>query len=539
MSEPAVATELSPSAVSYRYWLAAVLLIAAAVRLLFFTGLALGDDMVYAPQSMVFALLKGWPPPPYHWFTRIGLTIPTAGAISAFGTSPFVFVLVPFAASLAAVWLSFLVALEVRDLKFAVTVGILHAFYPLEVIFATHLFPDLPVGVLCAGSTIAWWRAVRSGRVHLAVLSGAILGAAFMVRETAVLCGPVFLTLLLYYRPARWAKLAVSCLLPFLAVIGAEALLYAMTAGDPLYRWHAILSVNTAPHEMIFPPAGQHHTGGFWTNPAVMSVSSEDFGPYVVLAAAGVLVGARDERLRALSLWFVVGFLWNYYGTTTPWTWRPLAPEPRYSASLTTPIVILTASLLHRLSDRSRMIATAALVASGIICAGLDQGATIRAPHKVLAGLNYGGNLALEPVEFYADWWERGLGKPEPFFYTSDAGRDALVDLLTTLAPDRVTVLGSKPYFALSPGRRPQFFQQLLDAGWTIDRVIPGRPTRSRAFVGRWLRFLPTQRTRADRILNPPGLTVLLRPGGTGAPQSRLRSPGSPGIETARAAARP
>lgn len=529
---------LFSSAVSYRCPLTALLLIAAVVRLLFFTGLALGDDMVYAPQSMVFALLKGWPPPPYHWFTRIGLTIPTAAAISVFGTSPFVFVLVPFAASLAAVWLSFRVALEVRNLEFAVTVGILHAFYPLEVIFATHLFPDLPVGVLCAASTYVWWLAVRSGRVRLAVLSGAILGAAFMVRETAVLCGPVFLSLLIYYRPSQPAKLAVSCLLPFLGVVGAEAVLYAMTAGDPLYRWHAILSADRAPHEMIFPPAGMHHSGGFWTNPLLMSISNEDFGPYVLLAAAGVLAGARDERLRPISLWFVVGFLWDYYGTTTPLAWRPLAPEPRYSAALTTPIVILTGYLLHRFSDRARKIAIVALVAIGIVCAGLDQGPTIRAPHKALAGLNYGGNIALEPVEFYADWWERGLGESEPFFYASNTGRGALVDLLATLAPDRATTLGSKPYFGLSPERRPQLFQQLLDAGWTVDRIIPGHPTPSRAFVGRWLRFVPTQEARAEGILNPPGLAVLRRPG-TSAPQS-WQQPARPSrSETARGAAQP
>src|SRR5438046_2731864 len=90
-----------------------ILGIAIVVRVAFFTGLALGDDVIYAPQSMVFALGKGWPPQLLHWCTRIGLTIPTSLFIRLLGPVPFAFVVVPFVASLGSICLSYRVAASV------------------------------------------------------------------------------------------------------------------------------------------------------------------------------------------------------------------------------------------------------------------------------------------------------------------------------------------------------------------------------------------------------------------------------------------
>src|SRR6266852_3036360 len=73
--------------------LAGLLGLALVVRLLFFTGMALGDDVFYATQAVALAESGSWPPEPYHWQTRLGMVLPTALAVKLLGPQPLAFVL--------------------------------------------------------------------------------------------------------------------------------------------------------------------------------------------------------------------------------------------------------------------------------------------------------------------------------------------------------------------------------------------------------------------------------------------------------------
>jgi hypothetical protein len=493
------------------YRLLAILGVAAIVRLWFFTGLALGDDVIYAPQSMVFALGKGWPPQPYHWCTRIGLTVPTAVVIALVGRVRAAFVALPFAASLASVWLSYRAGRDVFGARFAGTAGFLHAFYPLEVVFATHLFPDLPVGVLSAAGIYVWWRSLRSSSVRSAVWSGVLVGAAYLVRETAVICIPVFLALLIYERPRNWLTLATACAAPAVLVLVAESSLYGVTTGDPLYRLRSVTGQLDNPLSME-GMAMSTFGGGFWMDPLLMTVTSQDFGPFMLIAIVAIIVGARDSRLIPFALWLVVGFAWTFYGTTVPWRWQPLMRDPRYVAFVTVPVIVLSTSLVDPLRPGLRNTALVILASLGICCAALDQGPTVRVPHAALLQESYLDQLTLEPFEYYGAWWEHGLNTPPPFFFGTDAGRQSMVVLFRTLTPTQARAINMNRYFALSVERRPDLYGQLLNSGWTVHRVIPGQPRFGRAIVGRLLRLLPTQRERAERILHPAGLVVLENP---------------------------
>jgi hypothetical protein len=485
---------------------------AAVVRLIFFTGHALGDDVFYASQAMAFADKHGWPPAPYHWYTRIGLTGPTAAVIALWGPVPAAFVAIPFAASLASVWLSFRVAMDVADLEFATMVGVLHAFYPLELIYATHLFPDVPVGVLCAVSLYAWWRSLRADDPRWALASGALLGTAYLVRETAFMCAPVFVAFLLYYRSPRLVRLVPICILPFAAIMAAECLLYWVSAGDMMYRWRSMALQQDNPANISLVAASAFG-GGFWSDPLLMTVSSQDFGPFLLVAAAGVWRARASRAATVVALWLAVGFLWTYYGTTVPWRWMPLQRDPRYAAFLTTPAVIMAAYALAGLQRRARTAAVVCLALLGLACAAADQGASIRAPHAALLKKGYGATLSLEPLEFYGAWWESGLSAPPPFSCASGVGRESLVALFEALGSARIVDIESTRYFAFSPDRRPDLLPRMLASGWTPDSVIPAHPILGRKLIGHLLQMVPSQVKRAERLLNPPGLIVLMRAG--------------------------
>ena len=507
--------------------------VAAVVRLVFFTGLALGDDVFYASEAMAFANKHGWPPLPYHWYTRIGLTGPTAAAIALLGPAPAAFVAVPFAASLASVWLSFRVALDVGDLEFATIVGVLHAFYPLELIYATHLFPDVPGGVLCAASVYAWWRSLRADDVRWALASGALLGVAYLVRETAFMSAPVFLAVLVYCRSPRLLRLVPVCIMPFAAIVAGECLLYWASTGDFLYRWRSMVLQQENPANISLVTASSFG-GGFWSDPLLMSVSSQDFGLFMLVAGVGVWRSRANRAATVVALWLVVGFLWTYYGTTVPWRWMPLQRDPRYAAFLTTPTVIMAGCAVAGVQRRFRTAVVVSLALMGLACAAADQGASIRAPHSALLKQGYGRSLSLEPLEFYGAWWESGLSAPPPFSCASGVGRDSLLALFEDLGSDRIVDVESTRYFAFSPDRRPDLLPRMLASGWKVDAVIPARPILGRRLVGYALQNVPSQSKRAGRLLNPPGLIVLTRAGTEGRSSGRGAGPLPESLSTRR-----
>src|SRR5207237_584937 len=101
--------ELSPAS-RRAVTIGGLMLLALASRLAFFTGLSLGDDVFYALQATSHAFNHMWPPEPYHWQTRLGVTGPTALALLAFGKHPLTFVLWPLLASTLTVLVCYVIA---------------------------------------------------------------------------------------------------------------------------------------------------------------------------------------------------------------------------------------------------------------------------------------------------------------------------------------------------------------------------------------------------------------------------------------------
>src|SRR5262245_53235961 len=113
--------------------LSLVLALAVAVRLWYFTGLALGDDTLYAAQVIANARGGFWPPAPYHWHTRLGVTVPAALAVRLFGLHPLAFVLWPLAASLGGIVLAYRVGGDCGGPRAAWLAAVLAAAFPLDI----------------------------------------------------------------------------------------------------------------------------------------------------------------------------------------------------------------------------------------------------------------------------------------------------------------------------------------------------------------------------------------------------------------------
>jgi hypothetical protein len=492
-------------------WKLAVLLtLALGLRLCYFTGLALGDDVFYSTQALAWAGSGSWPPEPCHWHTRLGIVAPTALSVKLFGTSPIAFVLWPLAASVAGVLVCFAVADDLLGRRTAWLAALFQAAFPLEVIYSTHLFPDVIVGLCSVLSIWYWIRALRDDRAADYVRAGAFFAAGYLCRETVLMEGPIYLALWAWAGQAKRPRLLWVFAVP-VAVLLLECGLFAATTGNAAYRWKAIAAQQQDPEnlELIRKAAAG---GNFWTDPLLTLVARQEFALYqaAALAVAGYALW-RWPAARPAALWLLIGFAWLYYGTTVPTRWVNLQRDPRYAASLTTPAVLLLAYALNRLPPVFRWSGVAVLVVTGLFAAGLDQGRTIRCPHRLFVESEYAPEGVLEPFEYAGARWEAGPSPPA-FGCADDLGRPSVFRLFGEVPGARVCPAADARYIVLSPERRPELLARLKKEGWEPVASFPGTPTASRALVARVLAKVPRQQERADRLLHPPGLVVLRNP---------------------------
>ena len=118
--------------------------------------------------------------------------------------------------------------------------AIFQAAFPLELIYSTHLFPDVLVALFSTLSLWCWIRALRNGKASNFLASGAFFAAGYLCRETVIMEGPVYLALWLLERCPRHSRILWALLGPVL-VVSMECGIFAITAGTAFYRWEAIL----------------------------------------------------------------------------------------------------------------------------------------------------------------------------------------------------------------------------------------------------------------------------------------------------------
>lgn len=491
--------------------LAAVVAIGFLLRVVLFTGLSLGDDVFYQLQAIAHGRGGAWPPLPFHWETRLGITLPTAALLKLFGLHPWVFVAVPLAASTAGIWVAYRIAREFVDERVALFAALCQACYPLELIFSTHLYPDVPVALFQSLSLWFWLRALRSERTSDYVWAGLYFGLGYLCRETVVMSGPGYLAI--WALRGRWRRPRIAwSAVAALAIVGGEIVLYWLTTGNPLYRVDAI----TARQQQA--PLGVLHEQtvaeiSFWTEPLAMLVANQEFGAYqAAVLPAFVYAWKRFPQLRALIVWWLALFVWSFYGTTLPTAYVPMWRDPRYASTLTVPAVIILAQVLAALPVTMRRLGGAGLVASGVVAATLDQGSALIGPHRQFAASEYVPQTVMEPFEYYGARWTSGLEQPVEFRCATDLGREAVLALLSHLRESRCASFAGSRYVVFSAERRPDLADEFDILGWREVTRFSGSASFGRRAVASLLARLPGQEERVRRIAAPPTLRVLENP---------------------------
>jgi hypothetical protein len=297
---------------------------------------------------------------------RLGLIVPIALTYALAGVSYAASFVYPLLTSLGSIVLAWYLGRTLFSAWAGWVAAIMVAFAPLEIIWASAIYPDVPLDLyqgLAVLLLIAGMRSESTGRRTALLLGcGLITWLAWMTKEVGMQIGMALALMALVEavsrRPFwRYAWVAVGCGLGLLV----EVVAYWAISGNPFLRW----SVRASAQRDIALRAsitGENSTYldrlGVWVNKLVSWSGPLDviFAVAVILALVYLVKGDRWRRL--VALWFLVLASFFLLSITLTHSY-----QPRRLLVLSMPAALLVADCLVRLvTTRSRLIVVVLLV---------------------------------------------------------------------------------------------------------------------------------------------------------------------------------
>ena len=347
------------------------------LRLWAFGGLRSQDDILYSGAA--HRLAQGEYVGDSPWSVRYLLVVPLAVAQHLFGVTELVAILPSLAYSTAALALVYALGRSYGGVPTGLLASALWALFPLDVAQATELHLDVVMTVFVALSMLLW-RAGRSrpeGSAGLWLAAGAAFGAAQVAKETAFVHWAVLGVLMAWRR--RWWPDGAWLGLGFLLVVGLEMTWYAVTTGDPLYRfsatvWQGHLDNMVTRTEPVRWMLGYANV---LLNP--FTTRAVYAGGFFAVVVAATVWGAwhRDRNVTELTLWWGTMLVALNF-MPRDWTFRdPLFHhEARTAHVVFVPGLILAAYALTRAGTRS---STLAVTLSGLLVLSVASISLVRA----------------------------------------------------------------------------------------------------------------------------------------------------------------
>lgn len=353
--------------------LAAIIAVAAAIRIYCFHGFASLDDAEYA--RFANRIVHGDFTPsgytgPAVFPLRIGIIFPAALSFRLLGVSQFSLAAFPLVMSILSLVLAYLCATLLFGRREGLIAAALWAVLPIEASDATTLFPDLPaafwgsLGIILILAASDPGRRRREGVFAVGLLAGLSFGFSWLTKESVAYLAPFCLVLLyLTLKGGQkknvylWAGVAAGSF----AVLLSEAVVYHHMSGDWLFRFHEIdrnyrqwqNGFFTEGSHWGWPAGTSYHKALvkrlFMTGPEMIFLNPQ----FLYLPVFGIMASLyaaywKDKRFLVPSLWFISLVLMYNFSSSSASRYAPLALFDRYLYPVLLPSMILTAGFIGR-----------------------------------------------------------------------------------------------------------------------------------------------------------------------------------------------
>lgn len=359
----------------FRYYanLVAVLVVAIAVRTIFFSGIFGSDDGTYYRSALKIAQ-GDWRAASYNGALRYGFNLPAGAFMYLFGNSYVVANLWSICCSLMEIAGVYWLAHSAISRRAAWIAALLLACTPLHVAVATHIHADPIVSAALTLGFVFTYQGMRRDSAVLLFMAGVSIGMVYWAKELAAVCYLAYLPLIWFYR-GRWRNIGIVAAATVLMFVLNGALMYAI-AGDPLYAVKVVL--HAVQHNFI--DGGDGGSNSAWYYLPLLFVDLRYVGLLGWGALAALLLwrdapGATGPRsVKSFLVIWLFGVLLVL--SIFPVSLSPLRLTMKQSNYLTlfmAPMVILTGALLACLSNRLVATALAVMLAVALPLAALHQ----------------------------------------------------------------------------------------------------------------------------------------------------------------------
>lgn len=354
--------------------------VSLVVRSICFTGLIGSDDLYYSAYAQ--QILEGTYQLEHdHMSIRYGVILPLAAIYKVFGIHEWSTVALPLLASSLAPVLAALVGFQLSGATATWVAGLLLATFPVDARYATILVPESMLQSAVLAAAIVYLVAEARQSVTLGIVSGILLGLAYLIKEPGAFVVTAFV--IFAFAQRRWS-LGLAVAGGAALVLAAELTWYWVVTQDLLFRTHAMVIHDRQPEVIV---ANEHLIYRlFQAYPRLMLLPNVDFGLHSLLAGAAcvlALVSDRSYRTVFLLLWAAVPLLYLNFGTSSFQRFWALPVSPRYVSLIYPPLFVLTGIIvadMNRLQAKKLVaVILLPLVCSvGIACAFATRGTGYR-----------------------------------------------------------------------------------------------------------------------------------------------------------------
>jgi len=323
-----------------------ILLLALALRLLFFVGMARTDDYNYAQAA--YNLTTGVyrvAGPAAHHQARLAIVAPVAISFRLLGVNEHAAELWPLLCALGSIVVIFYLGKLLFDQTTGLFAALLLSFFPLEVVYSTQLLPDIIQPFFFALSVLCFLKGheTRNRRASCAwfCLSWLFVVAAFFTRETGVIILLFQVAYVLYNRSVKKEYLlAAAVVATFSLGIG---LIYASIQGNPLAHIGVLLRITRFGTVEHLHGATRHFVKTWLEYPRMLTHDPQFVYFTIATTVAFVyLVRRKDKHLYVPVLWLLTLLLYMEFVAPLHY----MLKLDRYLIVLTIPALLIVARFL-------------------------------------------------------------------------------------------------------------------------------------------------------------------------------------------------
>lgn len=379
--------------------LAALLVLALAIRLAFFNGPFGSDDLVYLNRAVQIS--EGiWTSANYNGALRYGFNIPAGFLMYLFGVNVISANLWPLFCSIVEIVAVYVLASSLWGRRAALYATLILAFMPLHVASSTRIHADPVVACFLTLSFVFFYFAQQHGLRWLYFLAGVAMGFVFWAKELAV----VTLLAFIFY-PFIWGKFDPRWIYVvsggIVMLLGHFALM-SFIAGDPFHAFKVVMRQVS----QSFIQGGDVAEDGVWYYFKYLFVDIKHIGLAGIVASLSillpVLVRHRSQKISSGTA-YVIFWLLALLGILSfmPVSLEPLKFVMKQSNYLTlflAPLALLAGYYVASLPRRAGLVILATILGAGFFLAGMEQQAYRTFTSNSKAAVDFANNNPGTPI---------------------------------------------------------------------------------------------------------------------------------------------